>query len=190
MKIIFACSEQDATAFLERVLASELDEAALVTTKTVGEALKSKGLVPSSETMEGVSSLKQVRERLASAGGRAVIVTGVDHGGVLYNKGFIRARVLAPWLLVGGERADLVLMGTGGAIRQSRPECTRTGLLLRIYPSAVGQLALRFAILVIVGTPMTLFTFFRLIIPLALVESRARVLSRKRRGESRSEIGI
>ena len=174
MIIIITCAESDAVPFLRSLPEAGLEDVTLVTTPAPGEFYRAAGLGRSIWVMARVSSVRDIRRLAAESGAPLTILLGPDYGWPTYRRRFVQRRLVAPWLLPRGARADLVRVVSGGTVSWCRPHCGRVELLLRLYP-AQAALLLSFAGLGALKTPLGAVTLARLLPSVLLSEARARV---------------
>jgi hypothetical protein len=182
--LIVTCAAPDALPFLRGLPAGELEQAKLIVTPHLAEALEEQRVAGEVHIFAGVSTLDESRSVVGCARQPITIVIGPDPGNPFRCKGLIRARLLAPWALGPSSRADLVEIKIGGDVSHISAGLTRGALVRAIYiregvrlveyvPRTVVDrpgLSLRAAIAI----PMTAITLARVLPFVAWTEARAR----------------
>jgi hypothetical protein len=138
--VLITCSTPDALPFL-RSLAASQEEATIVALASVVAAAEREGLGAERLTMGGLSSLEGLREA-AKAAEEVTIVVAPDPWGPLNGKGFVRARLLAPWVLASDDHVDLLELLTGGRSGQLGHRLSRGWLIRRLYVHEILATAL------------------------------------------------
>lgn len=133
MTLIVTCDARDAVPFLLALPVEELAQAKLITTPHLAERLEQRRLAGGVQVTAGVSTLKAVRQVVASSRQPIAIVIGPDPGNPFRCKGLMRARLLAPWSLDRTARADLIEIGPGGRVSRISSSLTQGALLRTVY---------------------------------------------------------
>jgi hypothetical protein len=128
--IIVTCAEPDALPFLLSLPPGELAEATLVATGDVVRSAVEQTAVNKRRVIGGMATMEQVRALAGDADCHVSVVIARDPWGPYRGKGFVRARLLAPWCLSPTGRADLIeLRGDGQSLR-AKPGLDRRALLV------------------------------------------------------------
>ena len=185
--LIVTCAAPDAVPFLLGLPAEELEQAKLIVTPHLAQALEEQRIPGEVHITAGVSTLDAVRRIAGCSRQPIAIVIGPDPGNPFRCKGLIRARLLAPWALGPASCADLIEIRSGGGASRILTGLTRRALLRRIYVREGLQLVEYLPRRVIespgaplragVAIPMTLITLARLLPFVAWTEARARFTS-------------
>lgn len=187
--LIVTCDARDALPFLRGLPADELEQAVLVVTPHLAEALEDQGMAAHVHVTSGVSTLQEVRLIMGSSPPPVAIVIGPDPGNPLRYRGLVRARLLAPWALGRFARADLLEIGTGGGVRRISTGQTRGTLLGKLYVREGSRLAAYVLHDIVhrpgvflragVALPLALFTLARVLPFIAWHEARALLRARR-----------
>jgi hypothetical protein len=131
--LLVTCSAPDAMAYVLGLPSDEAERTVLVATGHVVRAAEERRVVAATHTIAALSSLGSVRQVLAEPSRKVAIVVGPDPWGPFKGKGFVRARLLAPWALAPKAHADLVELHGGGGVRRTSRGLGRAALLRKIY---------------------------------------------------------
>ncbi len=186
--LIVTCDARDAVPFLLGLPTDEREQAKLIVTPHLAEALKERRMPSDVHVTAGVSTLEAIRHVVHDSQPVAIVI-GPDPGNPFRCKGLVRARLLAPWALGRSARAGLIEIESGGVVSKAATALTRGALLRTIYIREGLQLAkylrrgvidrpgafLRVGVLV----PMTLITLARLLPFVAWTEARALLRARR-----------
>jgi hypothetical protein len=138
--LIVTCAEPDALPHLLSLSSDELAHATLISTGDVVRSAERQTPIASALIITGITAIKEAR-RLTDAGRNVVVIVAPDPWGPINGKGFVRARLLAPWFLGPRNRADLLELDTGGRKRREARCLTRAALARRLYLREVRLLA-------------------------------------------------
>jgi hypothetical protein len=150
--IIVTCAEPDALPFLLSLPPAELMRATLVGTRDVIRSAERQAPTTATSVINGLAAVDEVRRLIGSTNRNVAVVVAPDPWGPVKGKGFVRARLLAPWFLASGGRAHLVELTRGGGITCTRNDLTRAALLRRLYVRE-ALLLLEYIVRVGVGRP-------------------------------------
>lgn len=139
--LLVTCSEPDAIPFLRSLSADELTETTLVATRNVLCSAKQQTALGGTSLIGGLSTLDPARRLATEPGVRITIVIGRDPLGPFNGKGFVRARLLAPWVMTHEAHADLVELRPSGRAFRTRRHVTRKRLAVILYVREAALLA-------------------------------------------------
>lgn len=131
--LIITCSKPDALPFMLSLPPADLAQATLVATGDVVLAAERQSLVAVSCIIGGVTAVDEVRRLIGDRRRHLAVIVAPDPWGPFHGKGFVRARLLAPWFIGPGARADLIELRNGGRSYRTLPGLGRTALALRLY---------------------------------------------------------
>jgi hypothetical protein len=131
--MVVTCAEPDALPFLLSLPPADLAQATLVATGDVVRAAERQTQVATTAIIGGLGSIDEVRRLIGSRRRNVAVIVAPDPWGPLHGKGFVRARLLAPWFLSPGAGADLIELRSGGRSSRALPNLTRPALMLRLY---------------------------------------------------------
>jgi hypothetical protein len=120
-------------AYLHALPSDQVRNTLLLATGPVVKAARESGVVGEAHIIAGRSSLGSARRVLSSPGLRIVVVIAPDPWGPFKGKGFVRARLLAPWALAPVAHVDLMELRSGGEVRRTSRGLARAALLRKIY---------------------------------------------------------
>jgi hypothetical protein len=178
--IIVTCTDIEAEPFLRSLPKDESEQMAVVAPRTLGGIIERMDLGIPVWVVERFSSVGGIRRRLANAKSPIVILVGLGDRGLSRKWPSIRRRLVAPWLIPCGQRADVVGLLPEGTIGKRYSACRRLDLLLRFCVLdvwSVYRATMRPAIALVVG----LSTFARLLPLFLWTEARAWLLGRNAR---------
>lgn len=199
--IVVTCAEPDALPFLLSFSPADLARATLVATGDVVRSAERQTLVATTSTISGLAAVDEVRRLIGDSHRNVAVIVAPDPWGPLHGKGFVRARLLAPWFIGPGGRADLIELRSGGRSYRTLPGLGRTALMLRLYTrealllieylvrKGAGRPMGRAATLVslpralvgaVLALPLAAVTVGRLIPFILWTEARARMKARQR----------
>ena len=199
--IVVTCAEPDALPFLLSFSPADLARATLVATGDVVRSAERQTLVATTSTISGLAAVDEVRRLIGDSHRHVAVIVAPDPWGPLHGKGFVRARLLAPWFIGPGGRADLIELRSGGRSYRTLPGLGRTALMLRLYTrealllieylvrKGAGRPMGRAATLVslpralvgaVLALPLAAVTVGRLIPFILWTEARARMKARQR----------
>jgi len=178
--MVVTCGEPDALAFLLSCPADDLGRTTLVATADVVRSASLQTAVANSYVIDGFEAIDEVRRLIGGPRRRLAIVIAPDPWGPLRGKGFVRARLFAPWFLDKGGRADLIELRSGGYLRRVLSERRRGELVLRLYTREVALLCvyLVHVVGVALAIPTAAITLSRLVPFVLWTEARARFRKR------------
>jgi hypothetical protein len=198
---VVTCAEPDALPFLLSLPPAHLARAALVATVDVVRSAERQTPVATTSIISGLAAVDEVRRLIGDPRRHVAVIVAPDPWGPFNGKGFVRARLLAPWFIGPGARADLIELRSGGRSYRTLPGLGRTALMLRLYArealllteylvrAGVGRPMGRGATLVslprallgaVLALPLAAVTLGRLIPFILWTEARARMKARRR----------
>jgi hypothetical protein len=151
--IVVTCSEPDALPFLLSLPGADLERATLAATGDVVRSAERQMKVAATSVINGLAAVDEVRRLTGEAPCRVAVIVAPDPWGPFNGKGFVRARLLAPWFIGPGARADLIELRTGGRVQRTRPSLGRRELMLHLYARETLLLA-EYIVQVGVGRPV------------------------------------
>jgi hypothetical protein len=151
--IIVTCSEPDALPFLLSLPDADLKRVTLVATGDVVRSAERQTQVAATSVINGLAAVDEVRRLTGDAQCRVAVIVAPDPWGPINGKGFVRARLLAPWFIGPGARADLMELCSGGRVLRTRSGLARRALMLRLYARETLLLA-EYVVQVGVGRPV------------------------------------
>lgn len=131
--LIITCSKPDALPFLLSLPPGDLGQATLVATGDVVRAAERQSLVAVGCIIGGVTAVEEVRHLTGDSTCHVAVIVAPDPWGPFRGKGFVRARLLAPWFIGPGARADLIELRGDGHSYRTLPGLSRKSLMLRLY---------------------------------------------------------
>ncbi len=131
--LIITCSEPDALPFLLSLPPACLEQTALIATGDVVRSADQRTTAAATHVLGGPSTLDGARTLLDGLPGRAAVVVAPDPWGPVHGKGFVRARLLAPWVLPVDGKVDLIELKKGGLSHRTLAGLSRCALARRLY---------------------------------------------------------
>jgi len=170
------CDALDAVPFLLGLPADEAEQAKLIVTPHLAEVLEEGRMAFDVHVSAGLSTLDALRSVAASSHQPIAIVICPDSGSLFRCRSFVRARLLAPWVVSRGARADLIEIQSGGEVRRKSPGLTRDRLVRTIYAREaclMAEYAPRAVVLAALVVLLVMATLARLIPFVLWTEVRA-----------------
>lgn len=131
--IVVTCAEPDAVPFLRSLPREDLTRATLFATRDVVASAIRQTPVGTSHIIGGASAVGEVRSLAGDTQRHVTVVVAPDPWGPYRGRGFVRARILAPWFLSPTGRADLVELRGDGRSFKAECDLSRRALLQRMY---------------------------------------------------------
>jgi len=131
--IVVTCAEPDALPFLLSLHPADLASATLVATGDVVRSAERQTPVAATSIIGGLAAVDEVRRLIGDTQRKVVVIVAPDPWGPFNGKGFVRARLLAPWFLDPGAHADLIELQKGGRVERMRGGLSRAALMRCLY---------------------------------------------------------